>query len=279
MPLARLRVEGAPERLVVCVARNAEHLVVVTLENGHLTIVADPPACATSRARRELFGYEAARAGSGRRDGGASGGDGRGRPGAGPAGPDRPDRLCQRPAAPGAGARAGAGAEVAAARPDGAGRACHPVLFLVGARAGRRRGCSTVGIAFEWRRLLRPAGGGWSAAPSSSSARVDHFHSSRPWIGTTGAKQRRTTTFTFVLQRSGRDVFTVNQVSPACVGIGRFTFAGHAGLNRARFAGVVHGRRLVPGTYRISIRTASGLVVRRVTLVVVGGSAPSGAEL
>jgi hypothetical protein len=124
-----------------------------------------------------------------------------------------------------------------------------------------------------------PAGSGWSAAPSSSSTRVDHFHSSRPWIGTTGAKQRRTTTFTFVLQQAGRVVFTVNQVSPVCVGIGRFTVGGHAGLNRVRFAGVVRGRRLVPGTYRISIRTASGRVVRRVTLVVVGGSAPSGAEL
>jgi hypothetical protein len=41
----------------------------------------------------------------------------------------------------------------------------------------------------------------------------------------------------------------------------------------------VHGRRLAPGTYRIAIRTASGRVVRRVTLVVVGGSAPSRAEL
>jgi hypothetical protein len=124
-----------------------------------------------------------------------------------------------------------------------------------------------------------PTEGGSSAAPSSSSARVDHFHSSRPWIGTTGAKQRRTTTFTFVLQHSGRVVFTVNQVSPACVGIGHFTVAGHAGLNRVRFAGVVHGRRLVPGTYRIAIRTASGRVLRRVTLVVVDGSAPSRAEL
>jgi hypothetical protein len=124
-----------------------------------------------------------------------------------------------------------------------------------------------------------PAGSGWSAAPSSSSTRVDHFHSSRPWIGTTGAKQRRTTTFTFVLQQAGRVVFTVDQVSPVCVGIGRFTVGGHAGLNRVRFAGVVRGRRLVPGTYRISIRTNSGRVVRRVTLVVVGGSAPSGAEL
>jgi hypothetical protein len=124
-----------------------------------------------------------------------------------------------------------------------------------------------------------PTAGGSSAAPSSRSAVVDHFHSSRPWIGTTGSKQRRTTTFTFVLQQAGPVAFTVNQVSPVCVGIGRFTVAGHAGLNRVRFAGVVHGRRLAPGTYRISIRSASGRVVRQVTLVVVGGSAPSQAEL
>ena len=74
-------------------------------------------------------------------------------------------------------------------------------------------------------------------------------------------------------------VFTVTQVSPTCTGVGHFSVVGHAGLNRIRFAGVVHGRRLAPGTYQISIRTASGRVVRRVTLVVVGSSAPSDAEL
>jgi hypothetical protein len=72
----------------------------------------------------------------------------------------------------------------------------------------------------------------------------------------------------------------VTQVSPSCAGIGHFSVVGHAGLNRVRFTGKVHGRRLAPGTYRISIRTASGRVVRRVTLVVVGSSvAPSGDEL
>jgi hypothetical protein len=68
-------------------------------------------------------------------------------------------------------------------------------------------------------------------------------------------------------------------VSPACVAIGHFTAAGRAGLNRVRFAGVVHGHQLAAGTYRISIRTASGHVVRRVTLVVVDGPAPSANEL
>jgi hypothetical protein len=82
-----------------------------------------------------------------------------------------------------------------------------------------------------------------------------------------------------VLRHPGRVVFTVNEVSPACAGIGHFSVAGHSGLNRVRFTGEVHGRRLAPGTYRISIGTASGRVVRRATLVVVGRSAPSLDEL
>jgi len=68
-------------------------------------------------------------------------------------------------------------------------------------------------------------------------------------------------------------------VSPACVGIGHFGVAGHAGLNRVRFAGRVHGRQLAPGTYRIAARTDAGRLVRRITLVVVSGSAPTRAEL
>jgi hypothetical protein len=127
--------------------------------------------------------------------------------------------------------------------------------------------------------------GGSSATATGSSgstapaARVDHFHSSRPWIGTQGPKRRRTTTFTFVLPAASRVIFTVNQISPACLGVGRFSVAGHAGVNRVRFAGRVHGRQLGPGTYRISIRTAAGAVVRRITLVVVDGSAPTREEL
>jgi type IV secretory pathway TrbD component len=83
----------------------------------------------------------------------------------------------------------------------------------------------------------------------------------------------------FVLPRAAHVVFLVNQISPVCVGVGRFSITGHAGLNRVPFRGRVHGRQLGPGTYRISARTAAGRVVRRVTLVVVGGSAPSLSEL
>jgi hypothetical protein len=125
------------------------------------------------------------------------------------------------------------------------------------------------------------AGSGGSATGSSSTSqeRVAHFHSSRPWIGTSGPRRRRTTTFTFVLPYASRVVFTVNQVSPACLSVGRFSVAGHAGLNRVRFAGRVQGRQLGPGTYRISARTASGRVIRRITLIVVAGSAPTREEL
>ena len=54
---------------------------------------------------------------------------------------------------------------------------------------------------------------------------------------------------------------------------------GHAGLNRVRFAGRVHGRALGPGTYRISARTPNGRVVQRIILVIVSGGAPSRDEL
>jgi hypothetical protein len=74
-------------------------------------------------------------------------------------------------------------------------------------------------------------------------------------------------------------IFAVDQVSPACRRLGRFTAAGHAGVNRVRFGGRMHGRQLAPGTYRISVRTVSGRVVRRLMLVVVSGPAPSREEL
>jgi hypothetical protein len=72
-------------------------------------------------------------------------------------------------------------------------------------------------------------------------------------------------------------LFDVDQNSPASRRLRRV--AGHAGVNRVRFGGRMHGRQLAPGTYRISARTVSGRVVRRITLVVVSGPAPSREEL
>jgi hypothetical protein len=122
-----------------------------------------------------------------------------------------------------------------------------------------------------------------TAAPSTpavpqvmgGSSGTTRSHASAPPVKTIGGKRHRTTTFTFVLHRAGRVVLTVSQVAPACVGIGHLTVAGHAGANRFRFAGVLHRRRLTPGTYRITIRTAAGEVLRRLTLVVGEGSAPA----
>jgi hypothetical protein len=132
-----------------------------------------------------------------------------------------------------------------------------------------------------------------SSSPSSSSSRsgsapsytaesrptrVKHFESSRTWIATTGPRKRRTTTLTFVLPRAARVVFTVKQVAPVCRTVGRFTVAAKAGLNRVRFAGRLRGRDLEPGTYRISARTRTGRIVKRVILVVVDFAAPSPSE-
>lgn len=60
-----------------------------------------------------------------------------------------------------------------------------------------------------------------------------------------------------------------------CHTVGQFSVAAHKGVNRVRFTGRVGRRKLVPGTYYLVARTASGQVVQRVTLVVVNGSSPS----
>lgn len=124
-----------------------------------------------------------------------------------------------------------------------------------------------------------PSSSQGSRSRSSSSPRVRHLHSSRHWIGTTGTKERRGTTLTFVLTRAGAVIFTVKQVSPSCATVGRFTVHGHAGLNRLRFAGRVAGEPLGAGSYRITARTAAGRSVQRVTVVVIDGPAPTPAEL
>jgi hypothetical protein len=113
------------------------------------------------------------------------------------------------------------------------------------------------------------------AQVAGGSSGTTRSQPSAPPVKTIGGKRHRTTTFTFVLHRAGRVVLTVSQVAPVCVGIGHLTVAGHAGANRFRFAGVLHGRRLTPGTYRITIRTAAGEVLRRLTLVMGEGSAPA----
>jgi hypothetical protein len=81
-----------------------------------------------------------------------------------------------------------------------------------------------------------------------------------------------------VLPRRARVLLTVRQVAPVCRAIGHLSVRGHPGLNRVRFNGRVHGRRLRPGTYWISLRTADGRLVRRIILVVTN-DVPTAAEV
>jgi hypothetical protein len=71
----------------------------------------------------------------------------------------------------------------------------------------------------------------------------------------------------------------VKQVSPVCRVVGTFRLHGHAGVNRVRFGGRVHGTQLGAGTYRVTARTRAGTVIAVTTLVIVDAGAPSQAEL
>jgi hypothetical protein len=118
-----------------------------------------------------------------------------------------------------------------------------------------------------------------AASPSTSNQRqAGTVRTAQPWISTTGPKRKRTITFRFALQRRERVILSVTQLAPRCRAVGHFSVAGHPGTNRIRFAGRLHGRRLPNGTYRISLRTASGRLLREVTLVIVPGSRPAAAQ-
>src|SRR5207247_7444207 len=100
------------------------------------------------------------------------------------------------------------------------------------------------------------AGGATSSGTRPSDASpIARFRASRPWLAAHGPKNHRTTVLTFRLKRKARILFTVVQVSPVCRTAGSFSVVGHRGINRVRFNGRLHGRRLPPGTYRIGART------------------------
>lgn len=68
---------------------------------------------------------------------------------------------------------------------------------------------------------------------------------------------------------SGKVQFVL--VRPGCGVVGSFTVRGHEGVNRIRFRGRLHGRRLASGTYRVRVRSHGNTVLR--TKLVVGGTA------
>jgi hypothetical protein len=54
----------------------------------------------------------------------------------------------------------------------------------------------------------------------------------------------------------------VVEVFPFCRIVGVFEVRGHAGINRFRFNGRVHGKRLPAGTYQIGLRTRRARLLR-----------------
>jgi hypothetical protein len=54
----------------------------------------------------------------------------------------------------------------------------------------------------------------------------------------------------------------VVEVFPLCRVVGVLTVRGHAGINRFRFNGRVHGKRLPAGTYQIGLRTKHARLLR-----------------
>jgi hypothetical protein len=86
-----------------------------------------------------------------------------------------------------------------------------------------------------------------------------------------GPKARRAAVIVFRLRHPARVRFTVLQVFPLCRVVGSFTVRGHTGLNRFRFNGRVHGKRIDPGTYQIGLRTTRGRLFR-VTIAIFDGA-------
>lgn len=107
---------------------------------------------------------------------------------------------------------------------------------------------------------------------------VTHVRSSQRFLVLHGPKGQRSTILTFRLRHAGRVRFTVVQVFPLCRVVGFFTVRGHAGVNRVRFNGRLHGRQLPVGTYQIGLRTRRGTLLR-VTLAIFYFPANSPSEV
>jgi hypothetical protein len=115
-----------------------------------------------------------------------------------------------------------------------------------------------------------------SAGSTAGSTAVTRLSTPRPFLSFKGPKARRAAIIVFRLRHVARVRFTVLQVFPLCRVVGSFTVRGHAGLNRFRFNGRVHGKRLGPGTYQIGLRTKGGRLLR-VTIAIfsAAGISPS----
>src|SRR5207248_5495432 len=101
-----------------------------------------------------------------------------------------------------------------------------------------------------------------SGDPSAASAPVTRLRASRAFLPLRGPKAHRALMLVFRLRHAARVRFTVVEVFPLCRVVGSFTVRGHAGRNRFRFNGRVHGKRLPAGTYQIGLRTKRGRLLR-----------------
>jgi hypothetical protein len=70
----------------------------------------------------------------------------------------------------------------------------------------------------------------------------------------------------------------VVQVFPHCRVVGVLTVRGHAGVNRFRFNGRVHGKKLPAGTYQVGLRTRRARLLR-VTIAIFDSPVGSPSEV
>jgi hypothetical protein len=97
---------------------------------------------------------------------------------------------------------------------------------------------------------------------AAGSVPVTGLRAVRPFLSRHGSKAQRVAILVFRLRHRARVRFTVVQVFPLCRVVGSFTVRGHAGINRFRFNGRVHGTRLDPGTYQVGLRSKRGRLLR-----------------
>jgi hypothetical protein len=105
---------------------------------------------------------------------------------------------------------------------------------------------------------------------------VTSLRTPRPFLSLHGAKARRAAILVFRLRRAARVRFTVVEVFPRCRVVGSFTVRGHLGVNRIRFKGRVHGKKLPAGTYQIGLRTKRNRLLR-VTIAIFDAPVPPSA--
>jgi hypothetical protein len=75
------------------------------------------------------------------------------------------------------------------------------------------------------------------------------------------------TTLSFWIGTEARVTFSIRRVAPDCVFIGTFRYQAHRGVNRVRWFGHYAGRRLPPGTYRITAIARRGTESRSIGTV------------